>query len=256
MLPVKSVLGRVDSVDLLVDIGNSRLKWGIDVNNCLALGEAISHHDKEFDARLFSVWRSLSKSPRRLAVSCVAGTHVFSRVRETALELWPSIDIRQCYSESEAHGVRNAYEQPEKLGVDRWLCLIAARHRWAESVCIVDCGTAITVDVMDECGRHLGGLICPGLTLMKESLLSGTAGLVFAAHNGSPHLARNTGSAINNGALYAVIGLIRTVIADFDKPFKLVLTGGDADQIAPYLECPSCVVPDLVLKGLSLILAE
>lgn len=242
-------------MDLLVDIGNSRLKWGHD-DNRLEPGVPVIHQESNFEARLFSIWRALPKSPRRMAISCVASKAVLDQVKTIALDLWPSLSIIQAHSEAEAYGVRNAYEYPEKLGVDRWLCLIAARHYWLEPVCIVDCGTAITVDAMDRNGCHLGGLICPGLTLMKQSLSHGTADLQLSAQSGLPHLARGTSEAIDNGALYAAIGLIRRVMADLDKPVKLVLTGGDAGDIAPHLVDASCVVPDLVLKGLSLILAE
>ncbi|MBU2570649.1 MAG: type III pantothenate kinase [Gammaproteobacteria bacterium] len=303
-------------MDLLVDIGNSRVKWGYnDIR--LEPGVPVIHQDSDFEVRLFSIWRTLPKSPQRMAISCVASKTVLDQVKTIALDLWPSLSIIQAHSVAEAYGVRNAYEFPEKLGVDRWLCLIAARHYWSEPVCIVDCGTAITIDAMDRNGCHLGGLICPGLILMKQSLSNGTANLQFSAQSGLPNLARNTSDAIDNGALYAVIGLIKSVIADLNKPVKdvavnnspilqrdrlldwlvsaaekavakptrtysrrpvkrvaepskkvivpgcylsqnpkLVLTGGDAGDIAPHLDNVSCVVPDLVLKGLSLILAE
>lgn len=243
-------------MDLLVDIGNSRVKWGSGDDNCLELGAPVIHQGSGFESQLFSIWRALPKSPRRMAISCVASKAVLNQVKTIALDLWPSLSIIQAHSEAEAHGVRNAYEYPEKLGVDRWLCLIAARHCWSEPVCIVDCGTAITVDAMDENGCHLGGLICPGLTLMKQSLSKGTAELRLSAQSGLPRLARCTSDAIDNGALYAAIGLIRGVTSDFDKPVKLVLTGGDAGEIASHLDDTSCILPDLVLKGLSLILAE
>ena len=303
-------------MDLLVDIGNSRVKWGYN-DNRLELGVPVIYQDCGFEARLFAAWRALPKSPRRMAISCVASKAVLDQVKTIAMDLWPSLSIIQAHSVAEAYGVQNAYEYPEKLGVDRWLCLIAARHYWTESVCIVDCGTAITIDAMDRNGCHLGGLICPGLNLMKQSLSKGTANLQLSAQSGLPNLARNTSDAIDNGALYAVIGLIKSVIADLNKPVKdlavdnfpilqrvrlldwqmsaagkaavkptrtysrraikrviepskklivpgrylsrnpkLVLTGGDAGDIAPYLDNVSFVVPDLVLKGLSLILAE
>ncbi len=243
-------------MDLLVDIGNSRVKWGHN-DNRMEPGLPVIHQNSDFEARLFSIWRALPKSPQRMAISCVASKVVLDQVKTIALDLWPSMSIIQAHSVAEAYGVRNAYEFPEKLGVDRWLCLIAARHYWSEPVCIVDCGTAITVDAMDRNGCHLGGLICPGLTLMKTSLSKGTADLRLSVpQSGLPHLARGTSDAIDNGALYAAIGLIRSVMADLDKPVKLVLTGGDASNIALHLGDASCVVPDLVLNGLSLILAE
>lgn len=241
---------------LLVDIGNSRLKWGVCDENRLEFGSPLNYRASDFDALLFSLWRALPKIPQRMAISCVGSKAVLNRVRNMALSLWPSLAVVLVQSESAAHGVVNGYEHPEKLGVDRWLCLVAARRMWPTSVCIADCGTAITLDLLDANGCHQGGLICPGLTLMKQSLSKGTADLDFSEQSGALRIARNTEEAIFSGTLYAAIGLIKAVLMEQEQDIKLILTGGDADLIARHIDYQASVVPDLVLKGLSFVLSD
>lgn len=243
-------------MDILVDIGNSRLKWGVCDENRLEIGTPLNYHGSDFEALLFSLWRALPKEPQRMAISCVGSKVVLNRIRNMALSLWPSLSVVRVQSEPAGHGVLNGYENPEKLGVDRWLCLVAARRLWPSSVCIVDCGTAITVDLLDANGCHQGGLICPGLTLMKQALSRGTADLDFSEQSGALRIARNTEEAIFSGTLYAAIGLIKAVLIEQEQGIKLILTGGDADLIARHIDYQACVVSDLVLKGLSFVLSD
>ena len=83
--------------------------------------------------------------------------------------------------ESSAAELRNGYEQPQQMGVDRWVAMLAAWERHHAAACIVDCGTAITLDVVSESGHHLGGVIAPGISLMHEALASRTAQLPVVA---------------------------------------------------------------------------
>lgn len=165
-------------MNLLVDIGNSRLKWATTAPDGLVVGAAIENHALT-EARLAEAWGRLSKPPDRLAISCVSAARLAEIVCLAAVRLWPAITVFEAKSEAQAFGVTNAYLQPEKLGVDRWLALLAARRHHASPVCIADCGTAITLDLLDEHGRHLGGMISPGLELMRKSLSAGTAALIY-----------------------------------------------------------------------------
>lgn len=241
---------------ILVDIGNTRLKWGWCGHDRIVTGAPIAYGRGDLRQQLLEVWRDISPAPWRLAVSCVGSDAVLARVKAVAFELWPELNWVRAQSEAAAYGVVNAYRSPEKLGVDRWLCLLAARQLWSEPVCIVDCGTAITIDVMEANGRHLGGLISPGLTMMKQSLKNATADLPLSDRVFPLGLADSTEEAIYSGTLYAAVGLIDTVLSQQNGHLKLVLTGGDAEVIARHSNHDSIIAPDLVLQGLSYVLED
>jgi type III pantothenate kinase len=239
-------------VNLLVDIGNSRLKWAVSAQGGLTAGAAVPNHLLS-EQHLAEVWKPLP-SPDRLAISCVSARRFVGLIRSTANKLWPGIAIIEAKSTPQAFGVKNAYDQPEKLGVDRWLALLAA-HRYSPlPVCIVDCGTAITVDLLDEHGLHLGGLICPGLTLMKKSLSAGTEALGYDDAVFAVGPANHTEAAIYSGVLSAAAGLIEHVFSAQPEHCRLLLTGGDAKLIAGQLDYDCRIDADLVLRGLSLLL--
>ncbi|PKM11949.1 MAG: type III pantothenate kinase [Gammaproteobacteria bacterium HGW-Gammaproteobacteria-3] len=236
---------------LLLDIGNTRLKWAVHDQKGLAAGKPIVHGDCAFKQQLLAAWRGIQPRPEVLAVSCVGSETVLDLAIAAAHDLWPGVAWFRATSEASAGGVVNGYEYPRQLGVDRWLCLLAARRLCSEAVCIVDCGTAITVDVMAATGHHLGGLIAPGLTAMREALAQNTANLSFSAQVFPAGLAHSTEAAIYNGSLYAAVGLINSVCQP-GGALKLILTGGDAQIIAGHFGIDVLVVPDLVLQGLSL----
>ena len=175
-------------------------------------------------------------------------------MQAVAVELWPAIEIIPVKSQAHAFGVYNAYQQPEKLGVDRWLALVAVRNHYQLPACIVDCGTAITVDLIDADGKHQGGLISPGLTLMKKSLAAGTEALQFHETNYDFGPANFTEAAIYSGTLAAAVGLIEHVLTKQSNAMQLILTGGDAEIIATQLAIKPIIDADLVLRGLAIVL--
>lgn len=239
-------------MNLLVDMGNTRLKWAVARAGQITAGSPLVNN-RVNQEELVGLWENIYR-PKRLVVSCVSANRLLELVQSVALELWPDVDIILVKSQAQAFGVINAYQQPEKLGVDRWLALIAVWQQYQSSACIVDCGTAITVDLIDADGRHQGGLICPGLTLMKKSLGQGTEALPFSRTKHVFALANYTEAAIYSGTLTAAIGLIEHVLAKQPENTQLVLTGGDADLIAGQLDIVSIVDPDLVLRGLLCVL--
>jgi type III pantothenate kinase len=240
-------------MNLLVDSGNTRLKWAVLQDGGLITGHAlvnqqITRHE------LVETWK-MQTPPERLAIACVSSTPLLELVLTVAVELWPTIEILRVKSQAHAFGVYNAYQQPEKLGVDRWLALVAVRNHYQLPACIVDCGTAITVDLIDADGKHLGGLISPGLTLMKKSLVEGTAEALQyheASYVFGP--ANYTEAAIYSGTLAAAVGLIEHVLAKQSNTIQLILTGGDAEIIATQLGIKPIIDTDLVLRGLALVL--
>ena len=240
-------------MNFLVDSGNTRLKWAV-----MQDGELMSSHalvnQQLTRHELIAAWKRLR--PERLVIACVSRAPLLELVRTVAVELWPSIDIIDVKSQAHAFGVHNAYLQPEKLGVDRWLALVAVRKLYHQAACIVDCGTAITVDLIDADGKHQGGLISPGLTLMKKSLAAGTEALPFdeTSHVAGP--ANFTAAAIYSGTLAAAVGLIEHVVSKQVSPVSVILTGGDAELIAAQLAFKPTVDADLVLRGLVIVLAD
>lgn len=239
-------------MNLLVDIGNTRIKWGMTATGHILTGPSFPA-DQLQHQRLADVWKNISR-PVRLAMSCVSTAAIAEIVRSTALEFWPDIEIIQVNSQAQGFGVSNAYLHPEKLGVDRWLSLVAVRNQYQQPACIVDCGTAITVDLIDDKGRHQGGMICPGLTLMKKSLSEGTERLKFdqERHHMGPAIC--TEAAIYSGTLTAAVGLIEHVFSEQPKNSILILTGGDAQLVAEQLVDKVIVDADLVLRGLAIVL--
>ncbi len=239
-------------MNLLVDIGNTRLKWAMITEGALISGKPLLHCQLKRE-NLLAAWKCIGP-PQRMAISCVSAKPLLMQVCSVALELWPGIDIVQANSQANACGVYNAYPQPEKLGVDRWLALLAVHRLYPRAACVVDCGTAITVDVMDADGRHRGGMICPGLALMKKSLHQATENLQYSETSYTLGLANFTEAAIYSGTLSAAIGLIEQVYAKLPEHTQLILTGGDAELIARHLAFKAQIDADLVLRGLAMVL--
>ena len=239
-------------MNLLIDMGNTRLKWAVARAGQITAGSPLVNNRINRD-ELVGLWENIYR-PKQLVVSCVSANQLLELVQSVALDLWPDVDIILVKSQAQAFGVINAYRQPEKLGVDRWLTLIAVWQQYQRPACIVDCGTAITIDLIDADGRHQGGLISPCLTLMKKSLGQGTEALPFSRTKHVFALANYTEAAIYSGTLTAAIGLIEHVLAKQPENTQLILTGGDADLIAGQLDIVSIVDPDLVLRGLLCVL--
>ncbi|MFV1992610.1 MAG: type III pantothenate kinase [Acidiferrobacterales bacterium] len=245
---------------LLVDIGNSRLKWALDEEQILQSG-IVGMTDNDLVAKLHHQWQQLQPE---LAVLCsVAGEQITETISATIRENWscPLHKITVC---DNALGVTNAYTVPAQLGADRWVALFAARKLVPGPVCIVDCGTAITVDVMDEKGQHLGGAILPGTNLQRQMLKQETAGvdwqklksarLLLGQFPGLP--IKSTTAAVEYGTSYGLAGAIDRLIIEFSGQLgdnmTVLLTGGAAPDIADLLSSDYRMEKDLVFIGLSL----
>ena len=237
-------------MNLLLDLGNSRLKWACAENNQLDYGQPLLHFDLT-PQTLRALWQDLK--PQQIDISCVGNVKLLNLITAVARELWKDISITMPSTETQALGVTNGYLQPNKLGIDRWLALIAVRQKMNSPICVVDCGTAITVDVLNENGEHQGGLICAGLTLMKTALAFNTADLPLTEAPYNVGLAIETEAAIYNGTLFAVSGLIERVMQKQVENTVLFLTGGDAPIIASQLECAFILETNLVLQGLNIL---
>lgn len=239
-------------MNLLIDIGNSRIKWCFEQNGIIQTSFAINYKKNSFIKTLENSWVQVDKPPQKIAISSVTAQQISEQIIELAKKKWPKIQILIAKSSAYALSVTNAYSQPNKLGIDRWLTLIALHHYYPGNSCIVDCGTAITIDFLDKKGQHLGGVISPGLELMKHSLSKGTEDLLFDDDNQMVGISKATAPAIFSGTLFAAAGLIEKTIGKFCMCDVLVLTGGDAKLLANNINLESIIDPDFVLKGLSL----
>jgi type III pantothenate kinase len=188
---------------------------------------------------------------------CVAGDGVKRRVEEQ-LEVWQQIEPAWVVSSAHACGVTNGYDHPGRLGVDRWVALIGARHRVLAQgrprpVLVVMVGTAVTVDALDGEGRFLGGLILPGFGLMLRALEMGTAGLK-APTGEAVAFPTNTSDALMSGGADAIAGAVermyrRLLERTRDEP-ALVMTGGAAVKLDPITDLKFDTVETLIFEGL------
>jgi type III pantothenate kinase len=241
---------------LLVDIGNSRVKWARLNEGVLGQQHAAEHAGWSVEgwrANLFG-----AEPVHRVVASTVAGGASAAALGE-ATRLATGRDAEFVATGREAAGVRNGYAEASLLGVDRWLAVIGAYRRVRGACVVADAGTALTIDVVAADGQHCGGFIVPGPVLMVSSLLQGTSDL--AAHrSSSPRgsqagFADNTRDAIERGCRVALAALVDRCVADAAgaagaQP-TLLLTGGAAVELWAHLRTPADHVPDLVLRGLA-----
>jgi type III pantothenate kinase len=225
-------------MELLLDIGNSRSK--------ARLHDAGQLTEIQLEQISSELWASIK------AVYCasVAAESRVLAIREHIPSIVPFIQIR---SEARAFGVCNSYKQPQLLGVDRWLALVAASALYPEKdLLIADAGTALTVDWLSAAGVHGGGWILAGQRLQQEAVLSKTA-KVFSAQLETEQLcpATDTATALYQGAIAALVGAIRQAFAI--KPTELIiLTGGDAGLLQRYLtDLPVQLESQLIFQGLA-----
>ena len=238
-------------MNVLVDIGNTRIKWCIDNNQGIGNGHAIEHQYSSFIKKIQQAWEILD-TPETLAIASVSKKQIVEQLKQLAKVLWPNVSLVIAKTSPQAFSVINSYPQANKLGIDRWLGLIALRHYYPGNSCIVDCGTAITIDVLNDQGKHLGGVISPGLQTMKHALFQGTENLFRVDQQFSKGLSNNTEAAIYSGTLYAAIGLIEKVVTDIFTCQTIVLTGGDAILLSQHLDFKLIIEPDFILKGLAI----
>ncbi len=241
---------------LLIDAGNSRLKWTISHDGILSGIESCGYSSDQLPA-LFSQWQKLSCRPSRVLFASVTDVSLAKPVIAWIEKCW-GLSVEIISAKAEQCGVKNCYTQKERLGVDRWLVMIAGRQLVSGVVCVVDCGTATTVDVVDTNGLHLGGLIVPGVDLMSASLIDNTAGIRGDGDTGySGLLACDTLSAVQGGSLQATVGLVERVQREIRTmikvPFTTLLCGGAAADLLPLLSSDIRYEPDLVLNGLNII---
>jgi type III pantothenate kinase len=248
-------------VVLLIDIGNTRIKWARFERGALQPQSAAVHSEWTAQTLVETILQP-GAIAERVLVSNVSGPRMADVVRSATSQAW-QIEPEFVTSSAAAGGVRNAYSQPAQLGVDRWLAVIGAHALERGAVCVVSAGTALTIDGVDADGRHLGGLIVPGPDLMISSLLRSTSDIAQRAQQGSTAdglFADNTLGAIRQGAEHALGALVERSFEAMRRELKqtptLLLTGGACSRLEKSVRLPYRVVADLVLQGLAVIAAE
>lgn len=246
-------------MNLLIDIGNTNLRWALHDANGLGPMQGL-RHGGGVPLDLLAAWEALDR-PDRVLTGNVGGEPVGLAVARVARAYW-GLTVEFATPRGDHLGVRVAYPEPARLGVDRWLALLAAREYAAGAALILDAGTAATFDLLLADGRHLGGLILPGLAMMRDSLMAGTH-IPHGEPQPAPEpWATDTGAAVATGSRHALAALVerlydrlgeRAAASDGGRalPPALLITGGDGASIAPLIARPLELVPDLVLRGLA-----
>lgn len=236
---------------LAIDSGNSYVKWGLyNFSRCLKQGKVRYDNVRNFknDFKTLQV-------PDSIIISHVARSVTKNLICEQ-ISIWPvkSQWIRSCAFQC---GVSNNYSDPAQLGSDRWASLIAAWEMQQQACLVINVGTAVTIDALSDSGEFLGGIILPGFQLMLNSLQQGTQ-LFNADMSIYEDFPVSTNSAIQSGIIHSVIGAIERMynllsIKINHSVETIVISGGGATFLSPFIKTPIKVIDNLVLNGLVLI---
>lgn len=240
---------------LLLDIGNTRLKWMWSSDGALQRGGAVVHRDNDLMAALQDAW-SDHDPPERIVAASVAGNSVQQTLAAWAHQQWGQV-IEFVAPQAQLDGVSSGYARPERLGVDRWLSLLAVHAKYSRATCIVSCGSALTIDAIDRQGQHLGGLIVPGFGTMHRSLTGGDIHLdAGIAMRDAPQdlLGHDTVEAVGYGIHYCLAAYVDWICDRLDARLEeqclRLLCGGDATRLMPLLQGNYQIEEHLVFEGL------
>lgn len=243
---------------LLIDIGNTHLKWAQEQAGEFHYGGQVKSTENDVNLLFKNVFSEMT--PDRVILANVAKAALGEQIDKLTSAAW-QIQAEEMISSNRACGVTNAYAKPATLGIDRWAAMVAA-FAWAKSaVCVVDCGTALTIDVVDATGLHVGGLILPGYHLMQQAILQKGEKVQesFEADTttGGIRFGQSTGSCVQQGSLLAARAVIEQaqVLAEeqLGSQPQIILTGGDTQTIQSRLSIEVHYEPCLVLQGLALL---
>lgn len=238
---------------LLLDLGNTRLKWALQAQPAGWLARGAVDWRQDAATALASAWAGLPQPAQVIAASVVDPARE-AQVAAVAQRLFAQAPT---WLRTPAHacGVRNAYAEPQRLGVDRFLAMVAARADGHAPCVLAGVGTALTLDALAADGRHLGGLIAPGPQLMQQSLLGATVRVRPERPGAIVELADNTADAVASGCWHAAAALIERFATHAAAPLgatpQLILGGGDAVSLLPLLSLPARLGQDGVLRGLA-----
>ena len=246
---------------VLVDVGNTRIKWATLAAGRLTRQGSAVHRDS-LETALAAFAAELPARPRIIAAN-VAGEPVAERLR-AIVSARPGASLELVATSAERFGVRCGYSEPARLGVDRWIAVLAAHHAAHGAACAIDAGTAVTFDAVDAQGLHLGGLILPSARLIAAALDRSTSNIgrtavAPAVARGAGLLGRSTDEAVGHAAWLALAAALDRAVATVERALGtrpvVYLTGGDAELLRGWLETRVELRADLVLEGLALFAA-
>ena len=235
---------------LLVDYGNTRLKWRLVSSMGVEQEGATTEGPQALRSGLAAYGRAIT----RVAVSMVGSEQAMATLSNT-LEKVTAAPIRFYWSEQVRDGLRNGYVDVSRMGADRWHAMLGAWQINRSGVAVVDAGSALTVDYIASGGQHLGGYILPGLQMMRESLHRGAARVGFDnAVSLSTVPGTNTSDCVNHGLSWLNVGIVEHIERDvIDLGLdSVVITGGDAGRLLA-LGLKGEHRPGLVFEGLAVV---
>ncbi|WP_455201911.1 type III pantothenate kinase [Kaarinaea lacus] len=256
---------------LLVDVGNSRLKW-----NVWQLGseqfsrktQYVTHGEQSIRQLLDDQWGAIEDGIQKVFVANVAGDKVATDIKNWCIDRWGN-SPEFATTGPQFKSVKNSYRNYGELGIDRWLAVIAAHQLYHDQTAIVvDCGTAITVDAVTREGQHYAGPIIPGRQMMFQALASSTSDLDHVSENNqsSSIIVDNTQKAIVSGVNFAISSALDTVVSELRQTLikqngadriAIIVTGGAAEAVMALTQIKDFTdEPDLVLTGLRLMATE
>jgi len=234
-------------VILEIDAGNTFIKWRLVCNNTAVQSGAV--RTSLFGPESFDTLAEYAI--QQVLAGSVAGVEFERALVDVCERLW-SLTPLFARTQSLCGRVKNSYADPSKMGIDRWLAMVAAYDRAECQVIVVDCGSAITIDFVSKDGQHDGGYIIPGLRLMQESLLRNTAQVRFdeSVSNLLYMPGTNTAEAVMHGAAFTLNGLALSIRQKVDaEGAQLFITGGDG-ALFHKMAGVGQYLPDLVLEAL------
>ena len=243
---------KLAAICLQLDVGNSSAKWRLlNDGQVVARGKYVSGDDASRQLLL-----DCTGQLEQIWVSSVAGSAAESELAAMLLQRW-GVEPWFARTRNRTGSLVNSYDDPARMGVDRWLAMLAGRQRQAGRICVVDAGSALTIDIVDESGRHEGGYIIPGPLLMERALLLDTDRVRFdeevdyALSPGS-----STAEAVRHGIALAQAGAVALAIdRDGGETMQLLFCGGGGEALMQLLDRGGSYVPDLVFEGLGVMAA-
>jgi type III pantothenate kinase len=236
---------------LLLDIGNSRLKWALAQDGAMVSRGAVEHGGDPAAALAdIDEWKNLPIDAA-WAANVTGAAHQARIAAEVQRRF--ATPLRFAQVPGERAGLTVAYADPARLGVDRWLMMLALWSERRGAFVVAGAGTALTFDAVDAHGRHLGGVIAPGLMTAQRAVLGATRFTASEPDQAyAAGLGTDTESCVRQGALHACAGLLERLAAQFaPEGARCVLSGGDAPGLHPHLAARWSPRPDLVLEGLA-----
>lgn len=231
---------------LIADAGNTSVKWTWFVAEHVKSKWVGSIYDKPEGC-----------IPSVIGLASVRGGDHDREIKAELAQVFPDIAVQDIESSETVCGVSNAYEEPKRLGVDRWLGIVAAYNIYGGELAVMDAGTAIKADFINKHGQHLGGYIAPGVALMMESLVAKTAKIRFSNHELSidKGFPKNTATAVNQGCLEMALGYMQR-LCSLHPGVTWVVTGGMGRELMEQLGMPYIVDEHLVAKGAKYVLEQ